>query len=83
MDFRDPKIEALYLVVRKPCCGVSIGDQQREAVILLGGISRSGNEEARSALELLRRAPYLHPHLREMVTAELRQEDLRKSPVRE
>ena len=72
MDFRDPKINELYFIVRKSCCGVYIGDKHREAVSLLGEFSRSGNEEAKSALEMLKRAPYLNPYLKEMVAAELR-----------
>jgi hypothetical protein len=72
MNFSDPEIEELYFVVRTPCCGVSIGDRQREAMILLGELSRTGNKEAKSALQSLSRAPHLHPHLREMASAELR-----------
>jgi hypothetical protein len=59
-------------VVRKSCCDVYIGGRHREAISLLGEISRSGNEEANSALKLLNRTPYLNPYLKEMATAELR-----------
>ncbi len=72
MDFSDPKIEELYFIVRKPCCGVSVGEAQREAIVILGDLSRTGNKEAKSALQSLTRSPHLHPHLREMAVEELR-----------
>jgi hypothetical protein len=72
MNFSDPEIEELYFVVRKPCCGVSVGEAQREAMILLGNLSKTGNKEAKSTLQSFSRSPHLHPNLREMASAELR-----------
>ena len=71
MDFSDPEIRRVYLIVRTPCCGVSVGEAQREAIVLLGDLSRAENKEAKSALQSLSRSPHLHPHLREMASAEL------------
>jgi len=72
MDFTDPEIEEVYFIVRKTCCGVSVGEERREAIGFPGDLSRTGNKEAKSALQSLSRSPHLHPHLREMALAELR-----------
>ena len=71
LHIHDPKVESLYLIAKRACCDIGIECDQREAVLLLGGYARSGNKEANTALNMLFRAPYLHPLLREMIASEL------------
>ena len=71
MSLKDPEVEDLYLIAKKSCCDASIGSEQKDAIMILGEVARSGNEDAKSALQSLSREPFLHPLLREAIIAEL------------
>jgi hypothetical protein len=70
--FKDENIFNLYNLA-KTAEEPMINDIQREAVDFLGNFAMKGNEEAVTALQMLYRFPYLHPHLREMVASKIGQ----------
>ncbi len=64
--FKDETVLHLYLSV-KDCNEPMINEIQRDAVDILFGMARGGNEEAVAALHDLARTPSLHPLLREQI----------------
>lgn len=64
--FKDETVLHLYLSV-KDCNEPMINEIQRDAVDILLGMARGGNEEAATALCDLARSPMVHPLLREQI----------------
>jgi hypothetical protein len=66
INMSDEQVLSLYHLI-KDSEEPMIGHEQRFAFELLVDMADKGNQEAIQALLSLKRAPFLHPHLREMI----------------
>jgi DNA-directed RNA polymerase subunit F len=67
-EILDEGIKILYAIVRDGE-DAEAREDQKEAVRQIKRLAKSGDPEAVNALERLRRAPDMHPFLREIVVA--------------
>jgi hypothetical protein len=71
MRTQETDMDVLCLIV-KDGGEIMINSDQRTAIDRLGELARSGDSRAFESLLDIQTWPWLHPHLREMVVAELR-----------
>jgi hypothetical protein len=75
----DEQVRYLYYLV-KGSEEIMISHEQRIAFELLVDMAKKGTEDANQAILSLKRTPFLHPHLREMIDAFSQQPQNQSSP---